>query len=671
MSISRRTASAAVGGLGLLLLTSTEGRAQFAASAQDRVATAQPVSRIAAVADGSIYGVVQDEHGAPVSGALVSAIGATKVFAITDKSGRFELRTLSAGSYLVRAHLTGFAAARGEMVDVRPSGRTQSSIALRHAVSDGTKAGARSSTSSPSSSTASAPILAAGVGLPGPADAPTTPDGPTGDVVPPAVPTASNGDDDHSEIAWRLRHLRRSVLQDVEGPGALIADDSSTGDQNVFGPMTGFGRSVGAPARVAANLFAGAALSGELNFLTTSSFDNPQQLFSGDAVARNAAYISVGAPAGSHADWAVRGALSQADISAWVIAGTYATRGPARHQYDVGLSYATQRYDGGNPAALRDVTDGSRNAGAVYGFDTFTVSPSLTIAYGARYARYDYLEDKSLVSPRVSLTLAAGEHLRVNTVASRRSIAPGAEEFAPPGDTGIWLPPQRTFSSIVLGRPLEAESTNHYSVEIERDLGAASAVSVRAFQQYIADQLVTVFGLEVPGQPPADLGHYFVGNIGDADARGVTAAFRTAVANRVHGSIEYSTTRTRWNPGEDLRYWLLRLPSVTMSRSDRIHDFSTAIVTDVPETSTHVLVLYRVGNALARRGARDQQPLDTRFDVQVRQSLPFMDFSTAKWEMLVGVRNFFRETAADQSVFDELLVVRPPKRIVGGLTMRF
>jgi hypothetical protein len=48
-----------------------------------------------------------------------------------------------------------------------------------------------------------------------------------------------------------------------------------------------------------------------------------------------------------------------------------------------------------------------------------------------------------------------------------------------------------------------------------------------------------------------------------------------------------------------------------------------------------------------------------------------MDFTNAKWEMLVAVRNFFHETSADQSVYDELLVVRPPKRIVGGLTMHF
>ena len=60
-----------------------------------------------------------------------------------------------------------------------------------------------------------------------------------------------------------------------------------------------------------------------------------------------------------------------------------------------------------------------------------------------------------------------------------------------------------------------------------------------------------------------------------------------------------------------------------------------------------------------------------RFDVQVHQSLPFMDFSSAKWEMLVAVRNFFRDAAPDQSVYDELLVVRPPKRVIGGLTLKF
>ena len=96
----------------------------------------------------------------------------------------------------------------------------------------------------------------------------------------------------------------------------------------------------------------------------------------------------------------------------------------------------------------------------------------------------------------------------------------------------------------------------------------------------------------------------------------------------------------------------------------------------MPETSTRVLVLYRLSSGFARPDTPGQTPnerpgLDSRFDVQVRQSLPFMDFSTAKWEMLVAVRNFFRDTIGEQSIYDELLVVRPPKRVVGGLTLRF
>jgi hypothetical protein len=392
-------------------------------------------------------------------------------------------------------------------------------------------------------------------------------------------------------------------------------------------------------------------------------------LFNGDTFARNVAYISVGAPAGSNAEWAVRGALSQADISAWVIAGTYSSHGPSRHQYDLGLSYATQRYDGGNPAALRDVTDGSRNAGAMYGFDTWTLSPALAITYGARYARYDYLENKGLVSPRVSLTLSAGDHFRVATSASRRSIAPGAEEFLPPGEAGIWLPPQRTFSSFFNDGPLDSERTTHLEVDVERDLGSKSTVTLRAFQQFVADQLVTLFGVDVPGVPPATLGHYFVGNYGNVDAHGVAAGLRTAVG-RVRGSVDYSMTQAQWQGGDDLNYWVLRMPG-TLPRPERLHNLSTSIQAEVPETSTRVVVLCRVSNAFARRSAQDDRTLDSRFDVEVHQSLPFMDFSAAKWEMLIGVRNFFKETAADQSVFDELLVVRPPKRIVGGLTMRF
>jgi len=634
---SRMTASAVVGSLGLLCLASI-GVAQ---STPD----VRPVAHIASVAAGSIQGTVQDEHGSPISGATISALGPTPAFAVSDRVGRFELRTLSPGPYLLRAHLSGFVASRGQVVDVHPSGRSSSSIAMRRA----------------SAAASDFPVLAAGIGA--------------GDASEPAAspaPAASTSDDDHSELAWRLRHARRGVLKDATVPLDALHDD---GDRpSAAGTASLFGRASESSARLASNFFAATPFFGQVNLLTTGSFDSPQQLFSGDNFSHNTAYLALGAPVGEHADWTARAALTQGDLASWIVAGEYTTRAPARHRYDIGLSYSTQRYEGGNFAALRDVTDGARNAGTIYAFDTFSIAPAVTLTYGGRYARYDYLEGASLLSPRIAVTVSPADHLRVSTQVSSRATAPGAEEFMPQMDGGVWLPPQRTFSSLIAGRPFEAERTNHVEVDVERDIAAAT-VSVRAFRQHVADQIATLFGINMAGMPAA-VGHYFLTNVGDVDASGVSAGVRAAVASRVHASVEYSLTHARLSPpnGDNLAYLLVFAPSAVRPGSERIHDVATSIETDVPETATRVVVLYKVSSAFAHAAAAagSQTPsLDARFDVQVRQSLPFLDFSSAKWEMLVAVRNFFREAAADQSIYDELLVLRPPKRIVGGLTLKF
>jgi outer membrane receptor protein involved in Fe transport len=483
----------------------------------------------------------------------------------------------------------------------------------------------------------------------------------------------STGGDNHDEIAWRLRHVRRGILKDTTIPDQILVDDTPP-DSSVWG------HAVGSSARLASNIFATTPFSGQVNLLTTGSFDTPMQVFSPDtfSFAHSIAYMALGAPVGDRADWTVRAALTQGDLASWIVAGEYTTRAPARHRLDLGWSYSTQRYDGGNVAALSGVTDGSRNAGAVFGFDTFSITPDLTLTYGGRYARYDYLDSRSLMSPRVALTLSPLEHFRVSASASHRAVAPGAEEFMPRMDNGPWLPPQRTFSAIDPSRPMQAELTNHMEVEVERDLPIAT-VSLRAFRQRVSDQIVTLFGVDMPGVD-SHIGHYFLGNGGDIDASGLSAGVRASLAGRVHGAVEYTTTRARMTGGDDAAYLLLFAPSTLRPEGDRIHDVSTSLETEVPETSTRVIVLYRVSNGFARPAAigataaqasANGPALDSRFDVQVRQSLPFMDFSSAKWEMLVGVRNFVRESAPDQSVYDELLVVRPPKRIVGGLTLKF
>src|SRR5262249_31017498 len=138
-------------------------------------------------------------------------------------------------------------------------------------------------------------------------------------------------------------------------------------------------------------------------------------------------------------------------------------------------------------------------------------------------------------------------------------------------------------------------------MEVERDLPFAT-VSIRAFKQHVDDQLVTLFGFDMAGAPAA-IGHYFIDNGGDVSAAGIAAGVRTALSNRLHGSVEDFVARARVEPPESAAAMLVLAPSAVRIEAERVHDVATAIETDVPETATHVVVLYRVSNAFTRSGA--------------------------------------------------------------------
>lgn len=99
---------------------------------------------------------------------------------------------------------------------------------------------------------------------------------------------------------------------------------------------------------------------------------------------------------------------------------------------------------------------------------------------------------------------------------------------------------------------------------------------------------------------------------------------------------------------------------------------TTSLETEIPYSATRLVVLYKLNNAFAASDRVTTEPaFGARFDLQVNQALPFMNFRASQWEMLVAVRNLFHESLANTSAYDELLVVRPPKRLVGGLTVKF
>jgi hypothetical protein len=618
--------------------------ALVAAGALAAPAGAQPTLQ-ASVGYGTILGTVRDTRGAALEGVLVSALGPTHAVAVTDKSGRFAFGNLPPGPYLLRAHLAGFVASPRELVQVQPNRQLVRTFALR-------------------------PIAAASLGAAridrlaaGPGELGLAPVDPNGS----SEADAADEDHPHTLTAWRLRHLPRSVLRDRTG--LAIPDDTAAApdEETPWAPSNWLGWAVESSARLATALFTDVPWSAEVNLLTTSAFNAPQDLFTLERLPRGVAFFSIGAPAG-RGQWSMRAALSPGEVTAWVVAGSYAGRARESHALDLGLSYSTQQYEPTRTPIIASVADHNRNAGAVYAFDTWQLARRLEVHYGARYARYAYLERQHLVSPElgVSLSPATGTYVRASV--AQWAVAPGATEFLPPSAAGLWLPPERTFSPLEGG--FRAERVRNLEIAVEHAFGDAYLVGLRRFYQRSSDQLVTLFG--VSGSAGDTLGHYFVANAGAVDADGWGVRVSSPFAGRLRGSVDYSLTRARWNLSPETPAIGAVAPSAVRSESETIHDVTTAIEAAIPETATRVSLVYRLNSAFARPDGEAASPgFDARFDVQVNQALPFMRLVNSEWEMLVAVRSLFHDARTTGSLYDELLVVRPPKRIVGGFLVRF
>jgi hypothetical protein len=250
--------------------------------------------------------------------------------------------------------------------------------------------------------------------------------------------------------------------------------------------------------------------------------------------------------------------------------------------------------------------------------------------------------------------------------------APGADEFLAPSHAQI-LPPQRTFAPLTRDG-FVPEDVQHYEFGIEQAVKGAT-VGLRAFHQRVDNQLVTVFGMRTPDMPPAQLGHYFVASAGDIAVHGWGVGLSREVAGYLRGSIDYAFAAADWSATDrvaDRKRLEAKLPSALRSGLENTHDLTTSVEAVMPRSATRVYFIVKMNSAYIRAdGTEDQPGLDGRFDLQLNQGLPFMNLFNTDWEMLVGIRNLFRDSLTEASIYDELLVARPPKRLVGGITVRF
>jgi len=625
-----------VGTVVLCALCGVRADAAPGRNGQERPVDHTPVTRTVSLVLGRIAGAVTDPAGMPLDGAVISAFGpAGPEMALADADGRFMLPSLAPGSYLVQAHLPGFAASPRELVDVSARTPTVHVITLSRV------------------GQVEEPI-AASAGLPIRADTGAPPD----EAVLEAAGTETSAPHDHGVKAWRLRRARRSVLKDAAAP--LPTDESSSG--RVATRTSSFG----APARFVRGLL-DLPLSGEVNLLTRGTIEGAPDSIAGVPGSAGIANLSVGAPVWQGA-WVAQGALSAGDLTSWVLSGAYLADADTAHRLGFTVSYGRQRYGDENQAALA-VASESRYAASVGASDSWVVSSRLRVDYGGRYATYGHTEKDGLFSPRVGVTMTPVTGLRIRAGASQEMVAPGAEEFLPPIGTALWLPPERTSAAFSLLGGEHPERTRNVEVGLEVDLTGRYVAGVRRYSQDVSGQMATLFGKDELGR--VQTGHYYMAQVGSVTSRGWVLTLRRHLGEWFSGSVDYSIADADWRQAVADQALGTMVAGATRPSRERFHDLSGAIEAEIPEFATRLFFRCRVNSAFVRVDGEAPIGLDARFDVRVNQPLPFSPFDGSRWEVLMVVRSLFFEPQAAASIFDELLVARAPTEFVGGLVVHF
>src|SRR5262249_31897018 len=162
-----------------------------------------------------IEGRVLDDTHTPVVGAMVSVVGRTTAVATTNVEGRYSLKDLPFGPYVLSVHSRGYWQSRGRTVQLTTPKVSAPEIQLARVGVE--KAITPSSVQPPPTQ-----LAAFGGSLELPAGAPTT-----GQLAGDSSAATTTADDDGGETAWRLRHLPRSILKEVSTENLWLLDSGT------------------------------------------------------------------------------------------------------------------------------------------------------------------------------------------------------------------------------------------------------------------------------------------------------------------------------------------------------------------------------------------------------------------------------------------------------------
>jgi outer membrane receptor protein involved in Fe transport len=297
-----------------------------------------------------------------------------------------------------------------------------------------------------------------------------------------------------------------------------------------------------------------------------------------------------------------------------------------------------------------------RGVGTMSVEDRWEITEGVTAGVGGRFSYIGFLGDTSHFDPSASLEIQGDEQTTFRAAVYARTLAPGGDILTL---NSLASAPAMNFA--VLDGELRAERLMRYELGMDQQLGGTS-VGAFTYYEEVRDQLGNAF------EGPRDARALRIFNGGNAAMGAVGVSVGRCFGDAVRGSMTYTYGRS-WREGAHLEDPTGDFAFVPMQNGN-FHDVAARVETVVPGTDTRVVAYYRLNRMMP--DAETVAPMtNRRFDVQVSQGLPFLGaFTRADWNVLLGVRNLFYDTT-EGALIDEMAVTNPPKRVLGGISVRF
>lgn len=339
-------------------------------------------------------------------------------------------------------------------------------------------------------------------------------------------------------------------------------------------------------------------------------------------------------------EWSLGGLVAESDSDSWRMAAEFVIEPGDGHRIEAGAAY-------GDTLMRRSLTNGAiadeGSTGALFVIDRFEQGP-VQVEAGARYSYISFLSQGNHVSPLARVSAKTGEHTRFRLGYTTQAVVPGGDLLAL---STLGVAPRVT--EVFADAGLRAERVAHLELAGVRSAGPVDLTAF-AFAERIRDPLVNAYK---HGPRP----RLAVTNGLDARCDGLGVALGRRFGTVADSSITYSYGRQRALTG----------PAAAPAH---FHDIVARAEAVFESTDTRISGLYR-WNSLGTPADARGRAVATRFDVQLSQGLPFLGHLTrAQWDLLVAYRNLLYD-ASEGAFLDEVMVKNPPKRVVGGVSVRF